>query len=174
MTVGNELNQVFSDSKNFLNNSLPNIVHSIDEFIKNTAENINTETKKLQKELPTIREKVIKMEEILARGDEKIGEILNHWTEIETGIQKMQEILAKTDSKQLATILEIMLLNPESEKNFFKNPVEIETISLFSSPNYGSAIAPFFTTLALWTGALLSTSMLSVRSLKAQKEKNPR
>ncbi len=174
MTAGNKLNQIFADSKNFLNNSLPDITNNIDTFINNTIRNIHTESKNLQQELPIIKEKIIKIQEVLVLGNEKIEQILSHWTEIETGIQKIQAILAKTDSKQLASLLEIMLLNPENEKNFFKNPVEIETTSLFASPNYGSAIAPFFTTLALWTGALLSTSMLSVRSSKAQKEKNPR
>lgn len=82
----------------------------------------------------------------------------------------MQSILNTLSDERIQDILTIMLLNPESEENFFKHPVRIEGHTLFPSPNYGSSIAPFFTVLALWVGALLSVSLLSVRSERAKQK----
>lgn len=37
---------------------------------------------------------------------------------------------------------------------------------LFSIPNYGSAMSPFFTTLAIWVGSLLSISLFTTKTRK--------
>ena len=100
--------------------------------------------------------------------------MLDNWSQIVNAIEKMKFISQKLHDNRIDSLLEIMLLNPDDEKNFFRNPVKIVTESWFASPNYGSAIAPFFVVLALWTGALLSSSMLSVFSQKAEQEKNVR
>ena len=42
------------------------------------------------------------------------------------------------------------------------NPVNLKENKLFAMPNYGSAMSPFYTVLALWVGALLMVSLLTV------------
>ncbi len=62
---------------------------------------------------------------------------------------------------KIDALLHLLWLNPTKEKNFFKSVIKIDDTHLFSIPNYGSAISPFFTVLALWVGGLLAVSLLS-------------
>ncbi|WP_377917281.1 hypothetical protein [Bacillus songklensis] len=45
----------------------------------------------------------------------------------------------------------------------------LKETSLYHIPNYGSAISPFFTTLSLWVGALLLSSLLSADVVDKEK-----
>ncbi|MFC3885153.1 hypothetical protein ACFOU2_17430 [Bacillus songklensis] len=57
----------------------------------------------------------------------------------------------------------------ERQSDFFKEPVVLKETSLYHIPNYGSAISPFFTTLSLWVGALLLSSLLSADVVDKEK-----
>ena len=50
----------------------------------------------------------------------------------------------------------------EKQSDYFANPVNLKENKLFAMPNYGSAMSPFYTVLALWVGALLMVSLLTV------------
>ena len=53
---------------------------------------------------------------------------------------------------------------------FFSEPVEVVTEAVYPIGNYGSAVAPFYSTLAFWVGALILTAIIKV---KPDKEKYP-
>lgn len=44
--------------------------------------------------------------------------------------------------------------------DFFASPVNIKTVSVYDELNYGSAVAPFYTTLAIWVGGLILTAII--------------
>ena len=44
--------------------------------------------------------------------------------------------------------------------NFFSSPVKVTTQNVYEAVNYGTAVAPFYTTLALWVGGLLLTALI--------------
>ncbi len=50
--------------------------------------------------------------------------------------------------------------NPSEFGDFFSSPVNIKTVSVYDELNYGSAVAPFYTTLAIWVGGLILTAIL--------------
>lgn len=43
---------------------------------------------------------------------------------------------------------------------FFASPVQVTTENIYDAINYGSAVSPFYTTLALWVGGLLLTALI--------------
>lgn len=43
------------------------------------------------------------------------------------------------------------------------SPVEIKTKSVYPIKNYGSAMAPFYSTLAIWVGGIVLVAILKVR-----------
>ncbi|EET85108.1 YhgE/Pip C-terminal domain protein [Clostridium carboxidivorans P7] len=45
---------------------------------------------------------------------------------------------------------------------FLANPIDLKQNRIYPIPNYGSAMSPFYTTLALWVGAFILLSLLSV------------
>ncbi len=44
--------------------------------------------------------------------------------------------------------------------DYFLSPVKLERHELFSVPNYGSDVAPFYLVLSMWVGALITCTML--------------
>ena len=174
MNAANAVNASLVDFREYFSGDFLKNMQEVDKFVVNIFEKINSESQNLNAKIPEIQTHISEIHTAIEKGNEKISEILTNWGKIENAVYSAEKIFAKMDDERVASLLEIMLLNPDDEKNFFRQPVEIQTTSLFAVPNYGSAIAPFFTVLALWTGALLASSILSVRSKKALKEKNIR
>ncbi|MFT8709748.1 MAG: YhgE/Pip domain-containing protein [Sporolactobacillus sp.] len=81
---------------------------------------------------------------------------------IRQAAQKIRAFDAKVD---LNEVIRLLLLNPQRESDFLSHPVRLKEHRLFSIPNYGSAMAPFYTTLSLWVGVTLLISLLPVVQL---------
>lgn len=60
--------------------------------------------------------------------------------------------------------------DPKIYGKFFSQPVEVKTEAVYPIENYGSAVAPFYSTLAFWVGALILTAIIKVHP---DKEKYP-
>lgn len=42
------------------------------------------------------------------------------------------------------------------------SPVELDTVSLYPIENYGSAMTPFYTVLAIWVGSIVLVAIMKV------------
>src|SRR5699024_1372639 len=73
--------------------------------------------------------------------------------------QKTRELDSKGD---IAELIHFLRNDPVAEGDFFADPIALKEHELFHIPNYGSAMAPFFTALALWVGGLILVSSLIV------------
>ena len=90
-------------------------------------------------------------------------------TQIRSRVQilekKMDELLAKVNDPENADKVEMLLHffmgNAEAYAEFLSEPVHTTTIEVYPVDNYGSAMAPFYTVLALWVGALVLFAMIS-------------
>lgn len=86
---------------------------------------------------------------------------------LDTSNQKVEEIIARldaaTEDEQMSIILEALNGDPDSYGKFFAQPVQVETREVYPIKNYGSAVAPFYTTLALWVGALVLVALIKVK-----------
>lgn len=52
--------------------------------------------------------------------------------------------------------------SPAELSSFLAAPVELKTEKIYPVANYGSAMAPFYTTLAIWVGGVVLVAMISV------------
>lgn len=64
------------------------------------------------------------------------------------------------DNSDLVLLISILQSNPEFMGDFMSNPFELKTESIYAIPNYGSSMAPIYTTLALWVGCMILNSVL--------------
>lgn len=74
-------------------------------------------------------------------------------------IQKLEEL---TESNRYLLVLDLLANDTDEIADFIASPVELHTVTYYKMENYGSAMAPFYTVLALWVGALLLVSMIHV------------
>lgn len=81
---------------------------------------------------------------------------------------KLTEAIKKVNSagedEKLQTLLQVFQGDPETYGNFFANPVAINTKEVYPITNYGSAVAPFYTVLALWVGAIILVAIIKVKA----------
>lgn len=74
-------------------------------------------------------------------------------------VDKMANISNEEDLKELVNLLKA---DVAKRSDFLANPVEIVEKQLYPMGNYGTAMTPFYTVLALWVGLMLLSSMLTV------------
>ncbi|MCS4476142.1 YhgE/Pip domain-containing protein [Clostridium botulinum] len=148
-----------------INNVLNDLIVVADntiQLLKNANENLPGATELLDKGY-TGAEKGIKGIKILKSNlpsiEKSIGEVSN-------------KLKALDDDERLNEIIKLMKSNAKIESDFISNPVEIKENRIYPIPNYGSAMAPFFTTLSLWVGALILVSILSVEVKDIKGAKN--
>ncbi len=148
-----------------INNVLNDLIVVADntiQLLKNANENLPGATELLDKGY-TGAEKGIKGIKILKSNlpsiEKSIGEVSN-------------KLKTLDDDEKLNEIIKLMKSNAKIESDFISNPVEIKENRIYPIPNYGSAMAPFFTTLSLWVGALILVSILSVEVKDIKGAKN--
>ena len=78
-------------------------------------------------------------------------------------IDVLDEVEAVGANDKLKVLVNALSGDPEAYGKFFSTPVEIETVAVYPVENYGSAVAPFYSTLAFWVGALILTAIIKIK-----------
>ncbi|MBO6109068.1 MAG: YhgE/Pip domain-containing protein [Eubacterium sp.] len=80
--------------------------------------------------------------------------------------KKIDDTIANIKDLNADNTLESMLLpiiqDPAKLGEFISNPVATDTTELYPIENYGSAMTPFYSSLALWVGGVVLVAVLSV------------
>lgn len=84
---------------------------------------------------------------------------------ISSKLEQMTELVNEISQAQLAQkVLSFVQGNAEGYGAFFAEPVTMETQAVYPVDNYGSGVAPFYTTLALWVGGVVLVSLIKVKA----------
>lgn len=87
-------------------------------------------------------------------------------TDLSSTIEKLNNI---KNSGSYDMLLKVLGFDADSFGSFVASPVEIETEAIYPIATYGSAMAPFYTVLAIWVGGLILVAIIHV-GVKPQKE----
>ena len=93
---------------------------------------------------------------MIVAGEEKLDRIID-------------EVESVEESERLAKIVEIMKNDPETMGDFLSSPVNLEENQIYPIENYGSAMTPFYTILAIWVGGLVLVAVLKCRVVEDEK-----
>jgi putative membrane protein len=74
------------------------------------------------------------------------------------------KITGLTESELVEKVQQFLQGDPSGYGAFFAEPVGIETTTVYPVENYGSGVAPFYTTLALWVGGIFLISLMKVKA----------
>src|SRR5699024_8917041 len=87
----------------------------------------------------------------LSDGEALIDEVLAEYPYVLEKITELaDEIRSIQDEADINEIIELLQNDPEAERGFFMEPVELTEHKLFPIENYGSGMTPFYTILSLW------------------------
>ena len=70
--------------------------------------------------------------------------------------------LSTDDSEGMAAVTNLLSEDSETISSFLSSPVKLDEKKIYPIENYGSAMAPFYSTLAIWVGAVVMAAMLKV------------
>ncbi|WP_101696600.1 YhgE/Pip domain-containing protein [Clostridium minihomine] len=91
------------------------------------------------------------------------GRLNNKLNEFSDVIESLGSKLELVNNNDIAQMISILQNNPEFMGDFIAMPFEQRTETINDIPNYGSSMAPIYTTLALWVGCLILNSILRSR-----------
>lgn len=142
----------------FVRHDLPAIGQKIDAaaaFVQNDLPEAENELAKLadfvQTQLPGLAENVKRV----------AGLVRDDLPQLEEAIRKAADKLREVkDDHSFAELAKLLRGDIEKESEFLASPVRIKENQLYTIPNYGSAMSPFYVVLSLWVGATLLISML--------------
>lgn len=83
-------------------------------------------------------------------------------------LQELQKMLRETKkgiagisgNAQFQEMLSILSENPEQLSEYLSSLMEVDTVPVYETANYGSSMAPFYTVLAIWVGALILVAII--------------
>ena len=80
--------------------------------------------------------------------------------DISSLIQELDKLTSNPDFQEMMSAIKE---NPQMIVDFISSPVQMNTVEIYAISNYGSAMAPFYTVLALWVGALILVALIHVK-----------
>ncbi|EOO13568.1 MULTISPECIES: YhgE/Pip domain-containing protein [Bacillus cereus group] len=129
------------------------------EMSKNTSQILG----EADKTLPDVKKLLEDSSKGLVDGRKKLADIKAEMPETEKKIKELADKIRDFESEEdIKDIIRLLKNDVEKQSDYFANPVNLKENKLFAMPNYGSAMSPFYTVLALWVGALLMVSLLTV------------
>ena len=72
---------------------------------------------------------------------------------------------------RLAKLMDLIRSDPNLIADFIASPVQVNTTHIYPVENYGSAMTPFYSILAIWVGGLLMCSILKTNVREDEKLK---
>lgn len=151
----------------------PKITESL-ELAKSKITKASELIVKMQEKLPEVSQKIITTNNKIDTVYAKLTSLNAEMPMIKEKLQKISDRFNKvTNTLDEETLFSLLETDYKQQAEFFANPIEIENHVLYPIENYGSAMTPFYTTLAIWVGALLMSSLLTTKVEDSDKNYKP-
>lgn len=83
----------------------------------------------------------------------------------------LQKLSEAAENGNLEILKDVLRNGPDTVSSFLASPVKMETKSIYPVENYGSAMAPFYSTLSIWVGGIVLVAMMKVTLSEERKKK---
>ncbi|HIX28671.1 MAG TPA: YhgE/Pip domain-containing protein [Candidatus Blautia stercoravium] len=156
-SVKDKLNNL-TENLNTADDSVAGLMNQLDNSVKNVSGITDTASSDLTQAEETLNNSAA----LLKEASDKLNTAVS--------------ALSSPDSEGQQTLKTILSQSPETISSFLGSPVKLKEIKLYAIANYGSAVAPFYSTLAIWVGGVIMAAMLktAVSQTAMDKLKNPR
>lgn len=148
-----------------------NFEYSVRPNLRSTMNSVQSALLDVQSMLGGMDGDFSEVEDVLAEYEG----VLNAGTAgLEESKAKTDEVIASLDTivtnlktfetdKQYQELVDMLKTDPKQLAEFISSPVHLETEQIYPVANYGSSMAPFYTILALWVGALILVAIVHVK-----------
>ena len=172
------LTEKVQTATNYINENLDSVINGIDtaasfysDHFAEVEAGIHKGSDFVQNELPGLESELERASKLV---EEKMPKVVEAVETASSLAQSQLPQLVKTinnaagkltemkENITLEEVIDILRRDVQTDSDFLSDPIKLKENMLFPIANYGSASSPFYTSLAIWVGALLLVSMLSV------------
>ncbi|MFR3567841.1 MAG: YhgE/Pip family protein [Paraclostridium sordellii] len=165
-SFNNNLNSISSSLTTDISNSL----NSVGDAMVSSSGNINNVLDSINVIVPQLNALSsygISSSDLAAKQATNISKQLDKFEkDLDTLIDKTKVL---TD-KNLDKLIDTLNKNSKEIASFISSPVNVKTVELYKAGIFGVALMPFYSVLAIWVGALLSTSLLTTECEELDRE----
>lgn len=149
--------------------NLQKSVYSVEAALVSTQ----TMLANIDADFPEVDKALQAYKETLRDGTSSIKGAKKYVVSVKKGLDKIINGLKSISSnEQYKQIVEILKSDPTLIAEFVSSPIAMETRTIYKIGNYGSAMAPFYTVLAIWVSGLISVALVKVKVKENQRNKN--
>ncbi|MBU3158318.1 YhgE/Pip domain-containing protein [Clostridium frigoris] len=157
--TSNSTANIMDDFKTTIDPKVDNVMKSTNKLSSNSVNTLQN----IQNNMPLISSSLSKSTSQLDQGIKSLNTARNNFPKAAQYLHSNTEKLkGLTNDKKLNEVIKMLKKDGAKESDFLASPIALTQNRIYAIPNYGSAMSPFYTTLALWVGALLMHSLLSV------------
>ncbi|WP_317310283.1 YhgE/Pip domain-containing protein [Clostridium thermobutyricum] len=153
-------NQINSFDNNFNSigmNSIDGISNNLNSSLSNVTSILNA-TESMIPELKSIENIGISAGNLTVGKTQELSSKLNN---LKTTLESLKDKTSSLNGNDLDKIINLLEKNPNNIASFLSAPVNIHVEELYGMSIFGVGLAPFYTVLSIWVGALLCTSLLT-------------
>lgn len=156
-----EIDDSLEDMINYTDNTIqPKYDDLIDDTISALA-GVHDVFDRLNDKTDDLRDLAGALDGKLDEGRDKVDTLVDKFPEAEEAVNEAADKVRDLEDKgNLDELIDLLRNDPERISDFIADPVKLNEQKMFPVPNYGSAMNPFYTTLAFWVGGLLLISTL--------------
>ncbi len=170
VTAKKELDKLIDESvdgidsvKKDYEDNVKSILNKLSASLGSAGSDISDLLRQLDKSVDGIRELTDSVTSDLAAIQNALD---NSGTLLDRASSKVSGMIAKLEQMQqsgdFSELRSLLSENREALSQFLAAPVSLKTHKVYEIENYGSAMAPFYSTLSIWIGGIVLVAMMSV------------
>lgn len=160
----NLTNTIFTSNISNILDSVGNAMISSSSDINNILESINV----IIPQIDALSTYGISSSDVFVK---QAGNISKELNKFEDDLDKLVEKTKILTDANLDKLISTLDKNSKDIASFISSPVNVKTEELYKAGIFGVALMPFYSVLAIWVGALLSTSLLTTECEELEGEK---
>ena len=135
-----------------LTNNMTTIIDDVNTFLTGIASTVNGVSDVINGADTTVNN----INDSLISTKQVVDDVNN---KLQSAINEMRD---KDYDEKKEILINLLSGDPKTLSEFFSEPVKVHTELIYEIANYGSGVAPFYTVLAIWVGALVLVSLIKV------------
>lgn len=164
--ISKSLNNVTADYKANVKPALQSTVASLLSVLSD----LSNVVAKIDTDMPTMKTLTSSLNDSLKAGDDMSSALTSLLDNCEKDLTQLtNKITALSESEVTNAIVNLTTGSSADIGEFLACPVKINTEKVYAIENYGSAMAPFYSTLAIWVGSIILVAVFKI-NVKKKKE----
>ena len=160
-------NEYDTTTKQTIDKSVESVCTTMDD-VSALCTSVSSELPKISSAFDSSSSAIKSIKEAMSATSDVLTTMTDKVTSIETVLNSIK------DDDTLSQFLGNILSNPQDLSEFISSPVSVDENSVYPIENYGSAMSPFYTTLAIWVGGIVLIAILKTDVKEDDKLKNIR